>query len=183
MQRLLLCTAPLVLLTASREPLAGPEVVTVPAGLARYHLPGSSDVHEEVLPDFSNMRRQVSQDEYTKCVEEGACSPLEARPNEASADLTAVGLSWQDANAMRGGYRSVAASASDCHDIASGCSPQLRSTSMSSLPPMIPATPHVAGSPTYAQRANRVRASIELKPFGGYGCNEHGLLDVAGNVW
>ncbi|GEM_PF-4575131 len=57
MQRFRYCAAPLLLglLIACGEPLAGPELVVVPAGLARYHLPGSSDVQEEALQEFSIM--------------------------------------------------------------------------------------------------------------------------------
>lgn len=184
MQRLLYCTAPLMLglLSACSEPLAVPEVVTVPAGLARYHLPGRG-VHEEALPSFSIMRRQVSQAEYALCVEEGACPPTEAGTNNASAHLPAVGLSWQDANAYAGwlSHRSgqrfrlprhsewVRAAASAFIDEAPTADD--------------PSNPSRRWLAEYAQRANRERLSKELKPFGGYGSNEYGLLDVAGNVW
>src|SRR5690606_34393091 len=35
----------------------------------------------------------------------------------------------------------------------------------------------------YEREARRAGQSPELRRFGGYGQNEHGLLDMAGNVW
>ncbi|MHA3887658.1 formylglycine-generating enzyme family protein [Stutzerimonas degradans] len=185
MQRFRYCAAPLLLglLSACGEPLAGPELVVVPAGLARYHLPGSSDVQEEALQEFSIMRRQVSQAEYAMCVDEGDCPALEIAADETPAQLPAVGLSWQDANAYaawlsrRSGHRYrlprhgewVLAAASAYIDEA----PTVDD-------PNNPARRWLA---EYAQRANRERLPEALKPFGGYGSNEYGLLDAGGNVW
>lgn len=185
MQRFVYRAAPLLLglLGACSEPLPPPELVAVPAGLARFHLPGSSEVHEERLPGFSIMRRQVSQAEYAACVEEGDCPALETALDRTAAQLPAVGLSWQDANAYaawlsrRSGQRYrlprhgewVLAAASAYVDEA----PTVDD-------PRNPARRWLA---EYAQRASRERLPERLEPFGGYGRNEYGLLDASGNVW
>lgn len=185
MQRFVYRAAPLLLglLTACSEPLAEPDLVAVPAGLARYHLPGSGEVHEERLPGFSIMRRQVSQTEYAACVDDGDCPVLGTATDETAAQLPVVGLSWQDANAYaawlsrRSGHRYrlprhaewVLAAASAYADE----TPTVDD-------PDNPARRWLA---EYAQRASRERLPEALKPFGGYGSNEYGLLDAGGNVW
>lgn len=185
MKRLMHCAAPFLLglLSACVEPLPGPEVVVVPAGTARYHLPGSSNAQEETLQGFSIMQRQVSQAEYAMCVEEGECPALEIAPDQASTQLPAVGLSWHDANAYaawlsrRSGHRYrlprhgewVLAAASAYVDEAPAVDD-----------PQNPARRWLA---EYSQRANRERLPGTLKAFGGYGRNEFGLLDAGGNVW
>ncbi|WP_213909856.1 formylglycine-generating enzyme family protein, partial [Stutzerimonas nitrititolerans] len=185
MKRLMHCAAPFLfgLLSACGEPLPGPEMVVVPAGVARYHLPGSNDAQEEALREFSIMRRQVSQAEYALCVDEGECAALDIAPDQTSAQLPAVGLSWQDANAYaawlsrRSGHRYrlpqhgewVLAAASAYVDEAPAVDD--------------PKNPARRWLVEYLQRANRERLPEALKTFGGYGRNEFGLLDAGGNVW
>src|SRR5690606_40196422 len=55
----------------------------IPAGVARYQLPGALLPVEERLPGFAIMRRQVSQAEYAACVGAGACMELEGNWREA----------------------------------------------------------------------------------------------------
>lgn len=185
MQRALYSAVPLLLglLTACGAPVQEPALVAVPAGLVRYHLPGSDEVHEERLAGFSIMRRQVSQAEYAACVADGDCPVLETATDGTAADLPAVGLSWQDANAFaawlsrRSGQRYrlprhgewVRAAASSYLDEA----------------PVVddPRNPARRWLAEYAQRANRERLPEALKPFGGHGSNEYGVLDAGGNVW
>ncbi|WP_301361989.1 SUMF1/EgtB/PvdO family nonheme iron enzyme [Stutzerimonas nitrititolerans] len=185
MRRFVYLAAPLLLglLTACGEQLlVEPELVTVPAGLARYHLPGTSEVHEERLEKFSIMRRQVSQAEYAACVDAGECPALET-VDEVSAQLPAVGLSWQDASA----YAAWLSRRSGHHYrlprhgewILAAASAYIDEAPVTE-DPRNPARRWLA---EYAQRASRERLPEALKPFGGYGSNEHGLQDAGGNVW
>lgn len=189
MQRFVYRAAPLLLglLTACSEPqvasLVEPELVAVPTGLARYHLPGGSEVHEERLEGFSIMRRQVSQAEYAACVDAGECPALDVAPDATAAQLPAVGLSWQDANA----YAAWLSRRSGQHYRL----PRHGEWILAAASAYIEEAPIVddPGNPSrrwlaeYAQRASRERLPETLKPFGGYGSNEHGLLDAGGNVW
>ena len=67
-----------LLLAGCGQSFSEPELVRVPGGLARYHLPGNSQVYEEHLAGFAIMRRQVSQAEYAACVAEAAGPPASA---------------------------------------------------------------------------------------------------------
>lgn len=185
MGRFVYRAAPLLLglLAGCGEPVVEPELVPVPAGLAHYLLPGSGVVHEERLDGFAIMRRQVSQAEYAACVEEGGCSALDEAADEAAAQLPATGLSWQDASA----YAAWLSRRSGQHYRL----PQHAEWVLAAASAYVVEAPVVddPNNPArrwiaeYAQRANRERLPETLEPFGGYGRNEHGLLDMGGNVW
>ena len=173
-----------LLLAGCGQSFSEPELVRVPGGLARYHLPGNSQVYEEHLAGFAIMRRQVSQAEYAACVAEAACPPASAeRPLADSPVLPAVGLSWQDAQA----YAAWLSRRSGEHYrlprhgewVLAAASAYVEEAPVSDDPDN-PARRWLA---EYAQRASRERLPKTLKAFGGYGQNEHGLQDMAGNVW
>ncbi|WP_019340091.1 SUMF1/EgtB/PvdO family nonheme iron enzyme [Stutzerimonas stutzeri] len=185
MQRFVYRAAPLLLglLAACGEPLEEPDLIRVPAGLARYHLPGSSEVHEVPLQEFSIMQRQVSQAEYAACVADGDCPALESAADEMVAQLPAVGLSWQDANAYaawfsrRSGHHYRLPQHAEWVLAAA-------SAYVDEVPTVDdPRNPARRWLAEYAQRASRERLPEALKTFGGYGSNEYGLLDAGGNVW
>ena len=186
MERFVYRMAPVLLaalLTACDKPLVEPELVEVPAGLARYHVPGTGAVHEEHLDGFSIMRRQVSQAEYAACIDDGHCPALEEALDEAAAQLPVVGLSWLDAQA----YAAWLSQRSGRHYRLPRHGEWVRAAASAYVDetPMVedPTNPARRWLAEYAQRASRERLPEALQPFGGYGRNEFGLLDAGGNVW
>ena len=130
--------------------------------------------------------RQVSQAEYAQCVQDGGCRPLDRGFRDfTSPDLPAVGVSWRDATdyaawlSARTGQRYrlpvyeewvYAAGAAYKEDVI-----------LEKFDPADPAQRWLAEYALETQRKATVDAA--LRAFGGFGRNEHGLLDMAGNVW
>ena len=179
----LLLVALLAACDESMEMLVEPELVEIPAGLARYYPPGSSEVHEERLDGFAIMTRQVSQAEYAACIDEGGCPALDMALDETAAQLPVVGLSWQDAQA----YAAWLSRRSGRHYRLPQHGEWILAAASAYVEegPMVddPRNPARRWLAEYAQSANRERLPEILNPFGGYGRNEHGLLDAGGNVW
>lgn len=131
---------------------------------------------------FEIMRRQVTRGEYDRCVAAGRCAPVEG---SSAPDLPVVGVNFDDALAyarwrseMTGvTYRlptdqewAIAAGsryADDGYGIADD-----------------PQNPAIRWLSRYeAEVANGRTADSALRPAGAFGANEHGLLDLSGNVW
>lgn len=136
--------------------------------------------------DLAMMRQQVSQAEYAACVAAGACKPL-ARDLAAGRDprLPVVGVSWRDAtdyaawlSASTGqAYRLptfeewvYAAGAAYKEDMILG-----------KLDESNPAARWLAEYELESQRKTTVQATVQ--PFGSFGQNDNGFLDMSGNVW
>lgn len=156
----------------------------IPAGVARYQLPGALLPVEERLPGFAIMRRQVSQAEYAACVGAGACMELEGNWREArDPQLPAVGLSWQDASAyaawlsQRSGARYRLPRYGEWV-LAAG------SAYVEEQPIVdVPGNPAQRWLAEYAREAEREPLSAQLKPFEEQAQSSTGLLGVAENVW
>lgn len=130
---------------------------------------------------FAMMTRQVSQREYAACVADRACPQLKSA--NPAADLPMVGVNWQDATAYAtwlsrrtGEDWSLPSDA----EWAYAAGARFRDD----------AVPE-GDSDDYAKRwlakfdleAARDALPKAPQPFGHFGANEHGLLDLAGNVW
>jgi len=176
-----------------RQPVLGPPVVAVPAGSFHYRLSG----------DFSRggksanaplqltrldrvvdvMTRQVTGAEYQACVDEGGCPAL-AGSDAAPVDRPVVGVSWRDAEAYAvwlsrktgARYRlptdeewAYVAGSRHADDV---------------VPETDPDNPAKRWLARYEQESSRERSvDREPRPIGSFGANEHGLLDLSGNVW
>ncbi len=131
------------------------------------------------------MKNHVSRAEYQRCVDAGACKPTAAPMGPDAASVPAVGVSWYDAAAYaawlsaRTGHRYrlptdqewAYAAASLFHD----------NTVVEDGDPSNPSKRWIA---TYESQAASERAVAgQPQPFGTYGVNERGLIDVAGNIW
>ena len=92
-----LCWAALLLAPAVRAD----ELVLVPAGtFPMGSLGGDADerpVRRVTLPAFRIDRTEVTQGAYARCVAAGACRPARRYAGLESAELPAVGVSWEDA--------------------------------------------------------------------------------------
>lgn len=130
--------------------------------------------------------RQVSQREYAACVSEGACKPLDRKQRDAvSADLPVVGVSWRDATAYaqwiskKTGqnyrlptYVEWVHAAGDAYK---------EDAILEDFDINNPAQRWLAEYALESQRKTSVDGT--LRPFGGFGQNDRGVQDIAGNVW
>ncbi|MGE8362217.1 SUMF1/EgtB/PvdO family nonheme iron enzyme [Pseudomonas sp.] len=179
--RLVLLAALLLPGCAPTAPPLEVALVDIPAGVARYQLPGAAAATEERLAGFSIMRRQVSQADYAACVAAQACSALDTVG--AAPDLPAVGLSWLDASAYA---RWLSQRRGERYRL-----PRYGEWMLAAGSAYVEEAPIVddPGDPArrwlaeYDREARRGVASAELKRFGEQGRSSTGLLDAAGNVW
>ena len=127
------------------------------------------------------MKHQVSVAEYQRCVDDRACAPRAGAPDDPN--LPAVMVSWRDAQAyaswlshkLGGHYRLPT---DEEWTFAAGS----RAPDEAPLPLELN-DPSKSWLARYEREANLDPADKEAKPIGSFGANEHGLLDVSGNVW
>lgn len=169
-----------------------PPLVRIEAARVDYRMPGEylsggtpvagPLVALEPERPFEIMQRQVTRGEYDRCVAAGACRRL---PLAGAPERPVVGVSWIDASdyaawlsaASGRRYRLPSdrewalAAGSRYHDDVY--------TEVSD--PQNPSTRWLAAYEAQASAERRVEA--EPRPVGSFGSNEHGLLDLSGNVW
>lgn len=130
--------------------------------------------------------RQVSQADYARCVNEGACRPLDkAHRNDVSPNLPVVGVSWRDASA----YAQWVSSKTGQHYrlptytewVHAAGDAYKEDAVLEDVDINNPAQRWLAEYALETQRKTSVDGT--LRPFGGFGKNDRGLLDMAGNVW
>ena len=126
------------------------------------------------------MRHQVTATDYQRCVTKAAVPPpVEVRDR---LDRPAVQVSWRDASAYAswlsrrtgGTYRlptdeewAFAAGSRFMDDSVGGRK----------------RIPRTAGSRATTSQPQTAHVDEQVKPAGTFGVNEHGLRDMAGNVW
>uniref|UniRef100_Q07J86 Sulfatase-modifying factor enzyme-like domain-containing protein n=1 Tax=Rhodopseudomonas palustris (strain BisA53) TaxID=316055 RepID=Q07J86_RHOP5 len=125
------------------------------------------------------MKRQVSSADYKLCVEEGGCAAAATAP---ARDRPAVRISWYDAQA----YADWLSRKTGDHyrlpsdqEWAFAAGARFKDDGL----PLDAADPSVRWLARYQAESARIAADAEPRPFGHFGANEHGLLDLAGNVW
>lgn len=170
-----------------------PEVLRLPAGEVSYRPPGEAlRAGQPVTPapltaryprGVSIMKRQVSQAEYAACVRAGGCKPLDAAQRDAAApDLPAVGISWTDASAyaawLSGGTGQRWRLPTYAEWVyAAGAAYR------EELPLPDGDDPAQRWLAEYDAQSRRGQEDVEVRPFGAFGVNDRGLLDMAGRVW
>jgi formylglycine-generating enzyme required for sulfatase activity len=129
------------------------------------------------------MKHQVSGADYQRCVAEGACRALPSGASVA-ADRPAVQVSWRDADAYAAWLSRKTGETyrlpSD-EEWAYAAGSRYRDDGL----PVDAADPSRRWIARYEREADLKEAEVdsEPRPFGAFGANEHGLLDVGGNVW
>jgi formylglycine-generating enzyme required for sulfatase activity len=168
-----------------------PPMVALPSGAITYRPPGNFLAPDKVLdapavtvtiPDsLSIMVRQVSQREYQNCVAAAACAPLDSVASPA-ADYPAIGVSFDDATAYAAW---LSAETGETWRLPTDAEWAKAAGSRYRDPPPINADSFVdQWLARYDADARRQSESDPVpRPFGGFGRNEHGLDDMAGNVW
>ena len=189
-------------LGSAQAPIVLPDLVELGPGAIRYRDPG--DVWRDGQPTSAPlqtvripgglriMRHQVTAADYQRCVKAQACLAIDV-DEQAAPDRPVVKVSWRDADAYAAWLS--------------------RSTGLPFRLPTDREWAYAAGSrfsddaePASAQGADPGRRALALydkdaarnagrgpglgpglgktpQPIGTFGANEHGLLDVAGNVW
>jgi formylglycine-generating enzyme required for sulfatase activity len=168
-----------------------PAMVELVPGTMQYWAPGEFDrdgkpvnaprltiaMHRPV----AIMRHEVTAAEYRRCVAEHACSVSAGMPE--GANMPAVMTSWRDAEAYaqwlsrKLGARYRLPTDEEWTYAAGSRAPD---ESPIVLDTDDPAKWWLA---RYEREANADPVDKNVKPVGSFGANEHGLLDVAGNVW
>ena len=129
------------------------------------------------------MRRQVSAAEYQRCVDAGACAPIAGLARQA--DRPVVGVSWRDAAAYAA-WLSRATGAPWRLPTDEEWSFAAGSRFKDGVPPQgaSGSDPGRRALALYDAAATaRDDTVAEPQPIGTFGANEHGLVDLAGNVW
>lgn len=128
------------------------------------------------------MRRQVTASEYEECVREGACpaSPQDSLP---AGDRPVVKVNWRDASAYASWLSHKTGRAYRLptdEEWAFAAGSRFMDDGLGA---------DESGDPSkrwlsrYEKEANRDTFEKDVKPAGAFGVNEHGLADMAGNVW
>ncbi|WP_034492604.1 SUMF1/EgtB/PvdO family nonheme iron enzyme [Afifella pfennigii] len=137
----------------------------------------------EIRPErpFFIMQRQVRRGEYEACVAAGACKTLDQDGDPA---LPVTGVSFHDAAAYAAWLSQETGRKwrlpSD-REWALAAGSRFVDDGFEEADPANPATRWLA---EYDAASAKKRAEdSKLRPAGGFGANEHGLLDLAGNVW
>jgi len=128
------------------------------------------------------MKTQVSAADYERCVSDGVCQ-MHGK-SIAREDLPVVGVSWLDATTYAAWL-----SAKTGHNWRLPTDEEWSFAAGSRLQDEV-VTDRATSDPSdrwlekYDQEARR-KGQVEKapRPFGSFGENEHGLLDLAGNVW
>jgi len=161
-------------LPAGPPPVERPAMVEVLAGSSDYRLAGVLEV----------MRHQVTVGEYGRCVAAGACRKLTADADRG-ADFPAVEVSFLDAAAYAAW---LSAETGESYRLptdaewAYAAGGRFRDDGAAAADD--PADPSKAWLARYEREAaGEARMDSRPRPVGSFGANEHGLLDLSGNVW
>ncbi|ALA20009.1 nitrate reductase (plasmid) [Chelatococcus sp. CO-6] len=198
LRSLLLGTALALVGLAVRADAAGiepatPDVVRIAPGRFDYRVPGEfmrgkrpvngPRIEMPVEQPVMIMKRQVSAAEYGRCVADGACRPA---PGGAAGrgEVPVVGVTWHDASDYAAWLsektgRNWRLPSDEEWSFAAGS--RLVDDAVSEDPGGDVANRWLA---RYDEESRReIVAEAEPQPFGSFGENEHGVLDIGGNVW
>src|SRR5690606_31575200 len=174
---------------------AGIDVVAIPGGEFTYQAAGefldqgrpvdAPRVQGRVGDGLLIMRRQVSQAEYARCVQAGACKRLDKGFRDLdSADLPAVGVSWADATDYAAWLSRETGQRWRLPVYAEWVRAAADRYREEGALPSDPADPSVRWLAEYDREVARSRGRIKpAQPFGHFGVNALGISDMGGNVW
>src|SRR5262245_21960096 len=175
----------------AHEDLA-PKMIALAPGAIRYRPPGDfsragqpADAPLRTLRierTLTIMQRQVTAAEYRRCVDAGACPPLPG--SSAASDRPVVGVSWRDAAAYAAWLSQATGERfrlpTDA-EWAFAAGSRFRDDALSDGHARDPSRRWLAQYTAASARSEPI--DDEPQPIGAFGANEHGLIDIAGNVW
>lgn len=183
--------APLVSDMAVHGTAAEPAIVRVAAGSLSYREAGdfTRGGQQAEAPlramrvdrPLHIMRNQVSSSDYQLCVQDGACRALD-RDVVVAPDRPAVQVSWHDAEAYAGWLSRKTGQhyrlPSDA-EWAFAAGSKFRDDGVA----VDADDPSKRWISRYERESERDLSDSTAYPFGKFGPNEHGVEDLAGNVW
>ncbi len=127
------------------------------------------------------MKHQVSASDYQHCVDDGVCRALD-RSVAVAANRPAVQISWHDADAYAGW---LSRKTGDRYRLPTDEEWAYAAGSKFSDDglPVDDNDPSKRWIARYERESERGPADSGTQPFGSFGANENGLLDIGGNVW
>jgi formylglycine-generating enzyme required for sulfatase activity len=188
-----LAVAPLLSDAGLRGSASGtdPFFVEVRAGDISYRVAGdfTQDGRQVAAPlrqlrfqrPLAIMTHQVGAADYQRCVDDGACRPLD-RGVVGAADRPAVQVSWHDATAYaawlsRKSGEQYRLPTDEEWAFAAGS--KFRDDGL----PVDNDDPAKRWLARYERESERNAGGTEPRAFGSFGVNENGLADLGGNVW
>lgn len=183
--------APVFLAADRTGSLPPPAMVEIAPGRLDYRMSGefTRDGRQVAAPkttlrfdrSLSIMLHQVSAADYQACVDDGGCR-ASAADGPARADLPAVQVSWRDATDYAAWLsRGTGANYRLPTDAEWAYAAGRRFTDDGLL--FDGDDPSVRWLARYERESERDDLAVALRGFGGFGANERGVLDLAGNVW
>jgi formylglycine-generating enzyme required for sulfatase activity len=186
-----LAIAPLVSDVAARGKIAEPAIVEIAAGNLSYRAAGdfTRDGHQAEVPihtvlfdrPLHIMRHQVSSADYQLCVQDGGCRALD-RGVVVALDRAAVQVNWHDAEA----YARWLSRRTGAHyrlpsdeEWAFAAGSRFKDDGL----PVDASDPAKRWIRQYEHESDRDLSDTATYPFDKFGVNEHGVSDLAGNVW
>ncbi len=127
------------------------------------------------------MRHQVSSADYQLCVQDGTCRGFD-RGVVVAPNLPAVQVSWHDANAYAGWLSrktGVHYRLPSDEEWAYAAGSKFKDDGL----PVDADDPAKRWISRYERESDRNFSDTAASPFGRFGVNEHGIADLAGNVW
>jgi formylglycine-generating enzyme required for sulfatase activity len=173
-------------------PAADPDLVAIDAAAVLYReagefLEGGTPVNGPLLTiraerPIAIMRRQVTRGEYDACVADGACAALDGAGDPA---FPVVGVNYDDAVAYAAWKSDVTGETwrlPTDREWALAAGSRYRDDAYTEVSD--PANPARRWIAVYdAESAGKEAVDPAPRPVGSFGANEHGLLDLSGNVW
>lgn len=190
-----LCVALLGLTQAAAAAVPAIDVVPIPAGTFTYQAAGeflnqgrpvdAPRVQGTVRAGQVIMRRQVSQADYRRCVQAGACKRLDKGFRDLdAADKPAVGVSWADASDYAAWLSRETGQAWRLPDYTEWVRAAADRYREEGALPSDPENPAVRWLAEYDREIARSRGRVKpAQPFGHFGTNALGIHDMGGNVW
>jgi len=172
-----------------------PPLVHLPAGEVSFRPAGKTLSNgRQVSPPLvsvqhthgvSIMQRHVSQAEYLACVQAKACPPLDnLNPQNSSAKLPITGINWSDAQAYADWLSNQTGQTWRLPTYAEWvyAAGELFRPEALMIENDDPSQQWLA---TYEEQVRRElqQEDTRVRPFGDYGSNMAGLLDITGSIW
>ncbi len=188
-----LALAPVVSEIATRNAATSdaPGIVEIAAGNLSYRAAGDFTrasrqaeapiVSVQFKKPLAIMQHQVSSADYQLCVQDGACRALD-RGVAVASDRPAVQVSWHDADAYANWLSRKTGEQYRLptdEEWAFAAGSKFKDDGV----PVDANDPSKRWISRYERESDRDLSDTAAYPFGKFGLNEHGVLDLAGNVW